>query len=95
MLMDDIHYLISRMRSGDGKHGRVCCLDNVALGAETACNDDLAVFIQRFTDGVERLLNCGIDKAAGIDDNEVRIIVTRRDFVALGAQLGQDTLGIR
>jgi hypothetical protein len=35
-----------------------------------------------------------VDEAAGVDDDEVGALVGRRDLVALGAQLGEDALGV-
>jgi hypothetical protein len=66
----------------------------VLLGAQAAGDDHLAVFGQRFTDGVERLLHGGVDEATGIDDHEVRTVVRVGGLVAFSAQLGQDLLRI-
>jgi hypothetical protein len=62
--------------------------------AQTPCHDHLAVFGQRFADGVERLLHRGIDEAAGVDDDEVGAGIARRGRVALCAQLREDALGV-
>ena len=94
VLMNVTHHLVSGMRAGDGKHRGVGGLDDVALGAKATGDDDLAVLGQGLADGVERLFHRGIDEAAGVDDDEVRIVVAWRDFVALGTQLGQDALGV-
>ena len=64
------------------------------LGAEAAGDDHLAVLGERFADRVERLGDRGVDEAAGVDDDEVGAVVGRRDVVALGAQLGEDLLGV-
>jgi hypothetical protein len=68
--------------------------DDAFLGAETAGHDHFAVFGERFADRIERFLDCRVDEAAGIDDDEVRIVIRRRGGVALGAQLGKDALRI-
>ena len=95
VLVHMAHHLFHRVRAGDGKHRRVRRLHDVALGAEAASNDDLAVLVQRFADGVERFLDGGIDEAAGIDDDQVGIVVTGRNLVTLGAQAGEDEFGVR
>jgi len=82
------------MRTGDGQDRRVRLLDEILLGAEAAGDDDLAVLGQRLADRVERLLLRGVDEAAGVDDDEVGTAVGLRGLVALGAQLGEDALGI-
>jgi hypothetical protein len=69
-------------------------LPNDILRAKTARDDDLAVLVQRLADRVERLLHRGVDEAAGVDDDEVGAGVVGRGGVALGAQLGEDALGI-
>jgi hypothetical protein len=70
------------MRAGDGEHRRVRGLDDVALGAEAAGDDHLAVLGQRLADGVERLFDRGIDEAAGIDDDQIGC-ARRRYFVVV------------
>jgi hypothetical protein len=42
-----------------------------SLRPQAAGDDHLAVFGQRFADGVERLLDGGVDEAAGIDDHQI------------------------
>ncbi|MCP1573352.1 hypothetical protein J2S30_001731 [Herbaspirillum rubrisubalbicans] len=41
----------------------------ILLGAQAAGDDHLAVFVQGFADGIQRLLHGGVDEAAGIDDH--------------------------
>jgi len=62
--------------------------------AEAAGDDDFAVLRERLADGVERFLDRGVDEAAGVDDDEVGVIVARRGRIALGAKLREDALGI-
>ena len=88
------HHFVGRVRPGDREHPGVGLLDDVALGAEAAGDDDLAVLGERFADGIERLLHRRIDETAGVDHDQVRVCVGRRDDVALGAKLRQDALGI-
>ncbi len=93
--VDIAHDLVGSVRAGDGEHGRVRRLHDVTLGAEAAGDDDLAILVERLADGVERFLDGSVDEAAGVDDHQIGIVVARRNLVAFGAQLGQDTLGIR
>jgi hypothetical protein len=62
--------------------------------AEAAGHDDASVPGKRLADGVERFVHGLVDEAAGVDDDEVRRVVRRRDFVAFGAQLRKDALGV-
>ena len=94
VLMDDAHHLIGGMRPGDGEHRRMRFYNDVALGAEAAGDDDLAVFVECFANGVERFFHRCINKAAGVNDDQIGIFVARRNLVAFGPQLGQDTLGV-
>ena len=64
------------------------------FGPEASSDDDLAVFIQRLADRIERLLHRGVDEAAGVDDDEIGAGVVGRGGVALGAQLREDALGV-
>ena len=52
-------------------------LHDVALGAEAAGDDHLAVLGERLADRVERFLDGGVDEAAGVDDDEVGAVVGR------------------
>ena len=94
-----IHHLVRRMRAGDGEHARVHLAHQVAaclacLRAETAGDDDLAVFSERLADRVQAFLDRVVDEAAGVDDHQVGPGKSLRGLVALGAQLGEDQLGI-
>ena len=42
----------------------------------------------------ERLRLCAVEKAAGVDDGEVSAGMLARQFIPLGAQARDDTLGI-
>jgi hypothetical protein len=61
---------------------------------QAAGDDDLAVFGERLADGAERLLDRGVDEAAGVDDDEVGARVAGRSRIALRAQAREDLLGI-
>jgi hypothetical protein len=64
------------------------------FNAQTPRDDHLAVLGERLADGAERLLDRGVDEAAGVDDDEVGAGVIGRGGVALGAQLREDALRI-
>ena len=82
-----LHDFVGRVRAGHREHARVRLPDDIALGAEAAGDDHLAVFGERLADRVERFVDRAVDEAAGVDDDEVGILVGGRDQVALGAQL--------
>jgi hypothetical protein len=82
------------MRTGHLEHGRVRITDLLLALAQTAGDDDLAVFGQRLADGVQRLLYGRVDEAAGIHHHHIGILVGRRHLVTLGTELGEDALGI-
>ena len=69
-------------------------LDYALLRAKAPGHHDLAVLGERFTDGLERLLDCGIDEAAGVYDDEIGARVGRGRGIAFGAQLREDALRI-
>ena len=93
-LVHGSHHALVGLRAGDGEHVRVLLADQFRLGAHAAGDDDLAVFLQRGADGVERLVARRIEEAAGVDDDEVGAVMLAGDLVALGAQARQDPLGI-
>ena len=68
--------------------------DELLFDTKASGDDDFAILRERLADRVERLLDRGIDEAAGVDDDEIRAGVIRRGGVALGAQLREDALGI-
>ena len=92
--MHRAHHLLERVRAGHREHARMGAGDDVALGAEAAGHDDAAVLLQRLADRIEGLLHRGVDEAAGVDHDQVRALIGRRDRVALGAKPGEDALGI-
>ncbi len=68
--------------------------DVVGFGAEAAGDDDLAVFLERFADGIQGFCFGGIQKATGVDDDRVGPLVFGGNAVAFGAQAGQDALAV-
>jgi hypothetical protein len=94
VLVHLVHDLLGGVGAGDGQHLRVGRHHHVFLGTEAAGDDDLAVLVEGFADGVEGFLHRGVDEAAGVDDHEVGAFVGRRDLVALGPQTGEDVFGV-
>ena len=66
----------------------------VLFDAQAPGHHHLAVLGERFADRIERFLDRGVDEAAGVDDDEVGAGVILGGFVALGAQLREDALGV-
>ena len=58
--------------------------------AETAADDDAAVFLKGFGDRLKTLFDGFVDEPAGVDDHEVGVVVAAPDAVAAGAQFGDD-----
>jgi hypothetical protein len=85
VLMHSRHHFGRRMRTGDGEDTRVRVANerSAFLRAEAAGDDDLAVFRERLTDRIERLLDGRVDEAARVDDDEVGSRVARRDRIGL------------
>ena len=88
------HDLIQRMRPGNRQHLGMRCTNHIALGTETTGDDHLAVFRQRFTYRLKRLLYGSINKPARIDDHHVRIVIAADNAIAFCTQLGKDTFGV-
>jgi len=68
--------------------------DDVFTHPKAAGDYDLAVFRERFADGIERFRDRRVDEAAGVDDDEVGAGIVGRGGVSLGTQLREDPLGV-
>ena len=88
------HHRFVGLRPGDGKHGGMHGADFFRLHAEAASDNDFAVFADGFADGRERFGHGFVDEAAGVDDDEVGVVVVFADGVAVGADLREDAFGI-
>ena len=62
--------------------------------AQAPADDHVPVFLQRLGNRAEALLYSFIHKAAGIDDDEIGVLVGRTDAIAAGAQLRHDALRV-
>ncbi len=98
-----VHHLLGRVRPGHGQHLGVDLPDQIAaacarvlstLGAQAAGHDDAAVLGQRLADRVQAFLHRVVDEAAGVDDHQVGAGERLAGAVALGAELGEDELGV-
>ena len=94
MLMHMLKHFVGGMRAGDRQHLGMRAAHQILLGTQAAGNNHLAVLGQRLADRVKRLFNRRIDKAAGIDDDQIGTLVGRRNQIALRTQLGQNLLRI-
>ena len=88
------HDFFVALRTGDLQHLRMPVENLLRLGAEAAGHDDLAVFRQGLPDRFQRLVHGRVDESAGVHDHEIGLAVGGGDFIALGAQAGQNALGI-
>jgi hypothetical protein len=94
MFVHRVHHVLIRMSTGDFENARMPREDTFGSGAQAAGDDDAAVLLQSFADGVQRFIDGRIDEATGVDHDHIRSIVGRRDLVALGAQARQDPLRV-
>ena len=58
---------------------------DITLGTQAAGDDHFAVFGQRFTNGLQTLFHCGINKAASIYHHQVGILIAADDAITFGA----------
>ncbi len=95
-----VHHLLRGVRPGHGQHLGVNLAHQVAgtvvarLRAQAAGDDDPPVLGQRLADRIQALLDRLVDEAAGVDDHQVGAGKALARGVALGAELGEDQLGI-
>ena len=78
-----IHNLFGGGRPSDAQDLGVRIGDNFFLRSHAAGNQYLAILGNRLADGVQRFLFRAIDEAAGIHHNQVSVVVTRHDVVAV------------
>ena len=94
VLMNRIEHFIGGMRPGHRQYPRKATRYHVAARAETTRHDDLAVFLQRLANGLERLGHGIIDEATGVDHHQIGAGVVRGNDITLCTQTGEDALGI-
>ncbi len=92
--MHGIEHALILLRPGDREHIGIRFLDLLGLRAHAAGDDHLAVLGHGFADGTERLLFCTVEKAAGVDDHQIRAVMLARQLIALGSQARNYALGV-
>ena len=97
--VDGVHHLLGGVRACDGQHTGVHLAHHIVaicirLGAQAAGDDHAAVLRQRLANRVQAFAHRVVNKAAGVDDDQVRALEGFGGLVALGAELGEDELGI-
>jgi len=95
MRVHRIHHLLRSVRPCDSQHAGVHLHHQVGAAfclacAQAACDDDLAVLSQGFANGVEAFFHSVINKAAGVDDDQISASKSFRGLITLGAELRQD-----
>ena len=82
------------LRLGDRENVREFGENVGRIGAHAAGHDDLAVLLQPRLDRLQRLGLGAVEKAAGVDDDDIGAGVGLRQLIALGAQLRDDALAV-
>ena len=90
MGMHMLQDLICGMRARYRQYLWMGAPNDALLRPQTPGHDDLAIFRQRFTDGIKRFLNSRIDKATGIDNKKVSAFIRGRNEIALSTQFGEN-----
>ena len=93
-LVHQRHHLLVGVRTRDAENLRVALADLLRTHAQAAGDDDPAVGVQRLTDGLQRLLHRRVDETAGVDDDQLRLVIAGHQPVSLRAQLGEDALRV-
>ena len=92
--MHRVQHALILLRPRDRQHAGIGRLDLLGLGAHAAGDDHLAVLGHGLADGAERFLLGAVEKAAGVDDDDIGAVMLARQFIAFRAQPGDDALGI-
>src|SRR5690606_30242008 len=93
-VVDGAHHFFVLLGAGNGQYGRVHVADDGFFDPHAAGDDDAAVLGDGLADGVQRFGLGAVDKAAGVDNDHIGVVVFGCNRIALGAQLGKDALGI-
>jgi hypothetical protein len=68
--------------------------NHLRTGPEAAGDNDPAIVLHGLPDGSERFVHRLVDEAAGVHDNQVRILIGSDRLVSLRPKLSQDPLGV-
>ena len=93
-LVDGGDDLLILLRAGDGQHVGEAGADELGLVPQAAGDDDAAVLGDGLADRLQALLLGAVEETAGVDQDDVGAGIIARHLIALGAQPGQDPLGI-
>ena len=92
--MHGIEHAFILLRSRDRQHAGIGGFDLLGFRPHAAGDNDLAVFGHGLADGAERFLFGAVEKAAGVDDDEIGAIMLASQLIAFRAQPRDDALGI-
>jgi len=81
-------------RARDGEHLGVALPDLLGARPQAARDHHLAVFLEGLADDLEALLHRLVDEAAGVDDDELRLLVAGARLVPQGLEPGKDLLRV-
>ncbi len=87
------HFFIG-VGAGNRQNTRVSIANLVGLYTHTTGDNHLAVLADGLTDRIQRLLFGGIDKSAGVDHNNVSVVIGRHNIVAVQPELRENALGV-
>ncbi len=93
-VMDGADDFFILMRTCHRQHIGKAGTDRLGLLAHAAGDDDAAILRDGFADGIQAFFLGGIEKAAGVDQHDVGARIIGRHGIAVGAELGQDTLTV-
>ncbi|SQC91291.1 Uncharacterised protein [Cedecea neteri] len=94
VVVNVLQNLLVAVRAGDFQHLRVHFTDLIFFCTQATGDNHLTVFVQRFADGFQRFLYGAVDKAAGVDDNHVGVVIAWHHVITFGAQFSQDAFGV-
>jgi hypothetical protein len=94
MGVDRGDHLLILVRAGDREHLRMRGADRLGVLAHASRHDHPAVLGNRLADCGQAFLLGRIEKAAGVDQHHVGAGIVLGEGIAVGAQAGEDPLGI-
>ena len=92
--MDGLHHALVLLRAGDREHAGKCMCDLFRLCPQAAGHDHLPVLIEGLANGGKRLRLGAVEKAAGVDHDEIGAPMIAGKLIAFGAQPRNDTLAV-
>ncbi len=81
--MDRGHHLLVGMRTGDPQHTGMAFENALGARAQAPGHDHPAVLLECLTDGVQRLIDGGVDEATGIDHDDIGLVIGRSKLRSL------------